>query len=76
MFFNDDVVDNFISFLTEKSPWYAKVPGGFLNNYPKRLVNAYGTGAAIDNKGNLKSDGLKNTAWTAKISQSDVSLHT
>jgi hypothetical protein len=74
--FDKTTVDEFVNFMTKQSPWYSKAPGGFLNNYPKRLVNAYGTGSGINSLGEFVGIGLKQTAWTAKINQNNVSLHT
>ena len=32
-----------------------KMPGGFVTNSPQRLVNTYGNGMSINNKGNYRT---------------------
>ena len=56
--------------------WNYKIPGGFLTNYPQRLVNTYGDGRYVSD--NCEYIGIKydNTYWTAKHNQNNVSLET
>ena len=58
------------------SEWFSNAPGGFVTNSPNRSVNAYGDGAGVDSTGNFSSPGWGKTYWTAKMSQSNVSLET
>ena len=72
---SSDKIDRFIKYM-DTMEWYHGAPGGFLTNRPNRKVNAFGSGASIDNKGKLSSDGWPTTYWTAKINQSNVTLET
>lgn len=56
--------------------WYRNVPGGFVTNFPNRLVNAYGNGAGVNGCGELTSKGWAKTYWTAKMNQSNITLGT
>lgn len=56
--------------------WYYGAPGGFVTNHPKRQVTAFGNGAPIDSSGRVGESGWPVTYWTAKMSASQVSLHT
>ena len=58
------------------SQWHYGAPGGFVSNHPKRQVNAYGNGAPINSEGVVGEGGWPVTSWTAKMSASQVSLHT
>ena len=58
------------------SQWYNNIPGGFVTNFPKRMVNAYGNGAGINQLGEFTSNGWPQTYWTAKMSQSNITLET
>lgn len=72
----EDIVNEFIKDAYSTKIWNYGVPGGFLNNHPKRFVNSFGNGQAIDNNGNICSQGWNETKWTAKINQNNVTLHT
>mgnify|MGYP001177182005 CR=1 FL=1 len=56
--------------------WNKKLPGGFLTNYPQRLVNTLGNGKSIDSNGKLYGIGWKRSYWTCKQTQNNVSLET
>lgn len=60
----------------ETCQWYENAPGGFVTNSPKRLVNAYGTGQAIDENKRLIGNYWSSTFWTAKMNASQISLET
>lgn len=67
--------DEFINYVHQMK-WNYGIPGGFLNNFPNRYVNAFGTGAEIDNQGKIIKAGWTETSWTAKINQNNVTLKT
>jgi hypothetical protein len=71
----EEVLSEFHKWL-KTSEWFSNAPGGFVTNSPKRMVNAYGDGAGVDSNGNFSSPGWPKTYWTAKMSQSNVSLET
>ncbi len=73
--FSPEQLDNLGQFF-QSSPWYQGAPGGFVTNSPKRLVNAYGNGAGINHQGEPSGPGWPATYWTAKMSQSNLSLET
>lgn len=56
--------------------WNYKIPGGFLTNYPQRLVNTFGNGMKINNKGELYGNSWDSTFWTVKQTQNNVTLKT
>ena len=56
--------------------WNQDVPGGFVHNTPKRLVNAFGNGSGYDEKSHCIGDSWTTTAWTAAIHSNDVTLLT
>ena len=58
-----NILDEFCNFFSEHK-WLQGIPGGFCTNSPKRLVSAFGDG------------GYDMTHWTAKMSASNVTLHT
>ena len=58
------------------SKWNNKMPGGFVTNFPQRLVNTYGNGMSINDKGELYGHKWDTTFWTAKQTQNNVSLET
>ena len=58
------------------SKWNNKMPGGFVTNFPQRLVNTYGNGMSVNNKGELYGHKWDSTFWTAKQTQNNVSLET
>lgn len=57
-----------------QATWYSNVPGGFVTNSPKRLVNAYGDGSPINSEGRHEGIGWESGYWTPKMSQSNISL--
>ena len=67
----NDVREFFIN-----SKWNNKMPGGFVTNYPQRLVNTYGNGMCINNEGELYGHKWDTTYWTSKQTQNNVSLET
>ena len=69
------LIDDLRKFL-KNSKWNYKVPGGFGTNYPQRLVNTYGNGQYINDKGELKGSYWSSTYWTAKQTQNNISLET
>ena len=56
--------------------WNYKVPGGFVTNFPKRKVNTFGNGQAVNDKSELINNKWNETYWTAKQTQNDISLKT
>lgn len=56
--------------------WNKNIPGGFVTNCPKRMVNAYGDGRGIDDTGKLIGDSIPFGYWTAKVNQNNVTLKT
>ena len=56
--------------------WNENVPGGFVHNTPKRLVNAFGDGSGYDWDDHHIGDCWTTTAWTAAIHSNDVTLLT
>ena len=58
------------------SKWNNKMPGGFVTNYPQRLVNTYGDGSKVNDAGELYGPCWESTFWTAKQTQNNVSLET
>ena len=73
--FSSDEIDNAKTFL-RNTKWIDKMPGGFVTNCPKRLVNAYGDGLPIDQNGEVSGTGWDSTFWTAKINQNNITLET
>ena len=55
------------------SKWNNKMPGGFVTNFPQRLVNTYGNGMKINSKGELYGNKWDKTYWTAKQTKNNVS---
>ncbi len=74
-FFDSKLLGNFCKYLYNME-WLYEVPGGFITNFPKRMVNTYGNGASISNCGKIGSDKWNRTHWTAKINNSSIVLHT
>ena len=68
-------LSNFYSYMTDCN-WNYGIPGGFVTNCPKRKVNAYGNGCAINEKGDLVGYSWPQTFWTAKMSQANIVLET
>jgi len=60
----------------KNSKWNYKVPGGFLTNYPQRLVNVYGNGQYVNNTQTLEGHGWSSTYWTSKQTQNNITLET
>ena len=58
------------------SKWNNKMPGGFVTNYPQRLVNTYGDGRKVNEDGELYGWDWETTFWTAKLTQNNVSIET
>ena len=56
--------------------WNNKMPGGFVTNYPQRLVNTFGDGSSVNENGELYGNKWDSTFWTAKQTQNNVSLET
>lgn len=56
--------------------WNEHVPGGFVHNTPKRLVNAFGDGSGYDASSHCIGESWDTTAWTAAIHSNDVTLLT
>jgi hypothetical protein len=56
--------------------WNSKIPGGFVTNSPKRLVNTYGNGCKVNSQGELYGDSWTETHWTPKMSQNNMTLTT
>ena len=44
--FSENAIKEFHQWL-HQATWYSGVPGGFVTNSPKRLVNAYGDGSTM-----------------------------
>ena len=57
-------------------PWLQNVPGGFITNFPKRKVIAFGDGVGINNKGEFINSPLEETYWTSGINTSHCTLVT
>ena len=74
-YLDPDQLTDFIS-CVDKLPWNYGAPGGFVTNSPNRQVNAYGTGGSISADGSGQGCGWPLTHWTAKMSQSNVTLST
>lgn len=72
---SNNEINNIRSFL-KNSKWNYKLPGGFVTNFPQRKVNTYGNGKYINKYGNLEGFGWKETYWTAKQTQNNVSIAT
>ncbi len=70
-----EVLGDFYRYMQVAS-WNYGVPGGFVTNCPQRKVNAYGTGAPINQNGEVSGPGWSSTYWTPKMSQSNMTLHT
>ena len=67
---------NNLRMFLKTAKWNYKIPGGFLTNYPQRLVNTYGDGRYVSNDGEYIGIKYENTYWTAKHNQNNVSLET
>ena len=74
-YFDNKTLSDFTSYL-ENMEWNYGIPGGFLTNQPQRKVMAFGDGSKINIEGELISDGWKQTYWTAKMNQNNVTLET
>lgn len=74
-FITNDELKNIREFMIN-SKWNNKMPGGFVTNFPQRLVNTYGNGMKINSEGNLYGNKWNKTYWTAKQTQNNVSLET
>ena len=72
---NKDELNNIRQFL-KNAKWNYKIPGGFLTNYPQRLVNTYGDGRYVSDNSEYIGIKYENTYWTAKHNQNNVSLET
>jgi len=56
--------------------WNKQVPGGFIHNYPQRLVNSFGDGSGYNALCTSIGKSWNNAYWTAAVHQSDVTLVT
>ena len=73
--FSENAIKEFHQWL-QQATWYSGVPGGFVTNSPKRLVNAYGDGSTINQEGQHYGPNWKSGYWTAKMNQSHLTLET
>ena len=72
---SESQLENLRSFIIN-CKWNNKMPGGLVTNFPQRLVNTFGDGSNVNEKGELYGNKWTSTFWTAKQTQNNVSLET
>lgn len=82
---NKEQLENLISkndleilrkFFINECKWNNKMPGGFVTNFPQRLVNTFGDGSSVNDNCELYGNKWNTTFWTAKQTQNNISLET